>query len=115
MREALRDFLPASIIGRPKTGLAGFPAFERWKKTGEGEGGIVGIECTLISDGNGGVKRASSHIVEDYNCGGMFRAMINKDGKAVCRIWKPGQYDGLDIYEEEGKEYDVRQWLDEKL
>jgi L-asparaginase len=90
-------------------------AGERWKKTGEGEGGIVGIECTVISDGNGGVKRASSHIVEDYNCGGMFRAMINKDGKAVCRIWKPGQYDGLDIYEGEGKEYDVRQWLDEKL
>jgi L-asparaginase len=90
-------------------------AGERWKKTGEGEGGMIGIECTVITDGNGEVKRAISHIVEDYNCGGMFRAMINNDGKAVCRIWKPGQYDGLDIYKGEGKEYNTRHWLDEKL
>src|SRR6202011_2838937 len=51
-------------------------AGERWKKTGEGEGGIIGIECTMVMDRNGEVKKAVSHIVEDYNCGGMFRAMI---------------------------------------
>jgi L-asparaginase len=90
-------------------------AGERWKKTGEGEGGMIGIECTVIKDENGEVKRAISHVVLDYNCGGMFRAIINKEGKAVCRIWKPGQYDGLETYEGEGKTYDVRQWLDEKL
>ena len=79
-------------------------AGERWKKTGEGEGGMVGIECRIIKDENGEVKRAISHIVVDYNCGGMFRAIINKEGKAVCRIWKPGQYDRLEIYEGEGKD-----------
>lgn len=89
-------------------------AGERWMKTGEGEGGMVGIECIMIKNENGKVGGSVSHIIEDYNCGGMFRAMINKEGKAVCRIWKQGQYDGLDQYEGEGKEYDVRQWLDEK-
>lgn len=89
-------------------------AGKRWKKTGEGEGGIIGIECVVIKDGDGNTKNVVSHIVEDFNCGGMFRAKINKEGKAVCRIWKPGQYDGLEIYEGEGKQYNVRDWLDEK-
>jgi L-asparaginase len=90
-------------------------AGKRWKKTGEGEGGIIGIECTRIVSKDGNIKNAVSHIVEDYNCGGMFRAKINKKGKAVCRIWKPGQYDGLEIYEGEEKEYEVQEWLGEKL
>jgi L-asparaginase len=90
-------------------------AGDRWKKTGEGEGGIIGIELTVVTDANGDKKSATSHIVDDYNCGGMFRAAVDKHGKAVVRVWKPGQYEGLEKYEGEGLEYNLRDWLDEKL
>jgi len=90
-------------------------AGDRWRKTGEGEGGIIGIELTVVTDANGARKSAISHIVDDYNCGGMFRAAVDKHGKAVMRVWKPGQYKGLEAYEGEGKEYDLREWLDEKI
>jgi L-asparaginase len=89
-------------------------AGDRWRKTGEGEGGIIGIELTVVTDANGMKKSAVSHIVDDYNCGGMFRAAVDKHGKAVMRVWKPGQHSGLENYEDEGKEYDLRDWLDEK-
>ena len=45
---------------------------------------------------------------------GMFRAAVDKHGKAIMRVWKPDQHDGLDAYEGEGKEYDLRDWMDEK-
>lgn len=90
-------------------------AGDRWRKTGEGEGGIIGIELTVVLDEKGEKKSAVSHIVDDYNCGGMFRAAVDKNGKAVMRVWKPNQHEGLDAYEGEGKEYDLRDWLDEKL
>ncbi|KAG9230650.1 nucleophile aminohydrolase [Amylocarpus encephaloides] len=85
-------------------------AGNRWRKTGEGEGGIIGIELAVVVDGNGEKKSAVSHIVDDYNCGGMFRAAVTKKGKAVMRVWKPDQHEGLDAYEGEGKEYDLRDW-----
>jgi asparagine synthase (glutamine-hydrolysing) len=34
LRRALRTYLPSEVTARPKTGLAGFPAFERWKEIG---------------------------------------------------------------------------------
>ncbi|KAL9024309.1 MAG: hypothetical protein Q9196_006611 [Gyalolechia fulgens] len=49
-------------------------AGDRWGKTGEGEGGIIGIE--LVN----GVGR----IVADFNCGGMFRTWV--DGKGEERV-----------------------------
>ncbi|KAI4169755.1 MAG: hypothetical protein LQ343_005496 [Gyalolechia ehrenbergii] len=45
-------------------------AGDRWGKTGEGEGGIVGIE---LVDGVG-------QIVADFNCGGMFRTWVDGNG-----------------------------------
>ncbi|KAF2211620.1 hypothetical protein CERZMDRAFT_42993 [Cercospora zeae-maydis SCOH1-5] len=45
-------------------------AGDRWKHTGEGEGGIIGIE---LVEGRG-------HIVYDHNCGGMFRAYVDDNG-----------------------------------
>lgn len=45
-------------------------AGDRWHKTGEGEGGMIGIE----------LKDERGHIVYDHNCGGMFRAWIDDDG-----------------------------------
>jgi len=89
-------------------------AGNRWRKTGEGEGGIIGIELTLVVDEHGHKKSATSNVVDDYNCGGMFRATIDKQGKAVMRVWKPNQHSGLEKYEGEGKQYDLSEWLDEK-
>ena len=90
-------------------------AGDRWRKTGEGEGGIIGIELTIVTDADGGKKSATSHIVDDYNCGGMFLAAVNSRGRAVMRAWKPGQHEGLEAYEGEGKEYNLKEWLDEKM
>jgi L-asparaginase len=91
-------------------------AGDRWRKTGEGEGGVIGIELTYTMDENlEQLKSAKSDIVYDFNCGGMFRAAVGKDGKAVMRVWKEGQHEGLAMYEGEGKRYDVREWLDEKI
>ncbi|KAM3419154.1 hypothetical protein BST61_g5098 [Cercospora zeina] len=45
-------------------------AGHRWKHTGEGVGGIIGIE---LVEGRG-------HIVYDHNCGGMFRAYVVDTG-----------------------------------
>ncbi|TGO27194.1 hypothetical protein BPAE_0046g00570 [Botrytis paeoniae] len=89
-------------------------AGDRWKKTGEGEGGMIGIELQVVVDKFGRKRDAVSHVVADYNCGGMFRAAINENGKAVMRVWRPGQYDGLDIYAGEGREYEVADWIDAK-
>jgi len=46
-------------------------AADRWGRTGEGEGGIIGIE---LVDGKG-------KIVMDFNCGGMFRAWVDDKGQ----------------------------------
>lgn len=91
-------------------------AGDRWKRTGEGEGGIIGIESTIVTDADGTLKHFTSDLISEFNCGGMWRAEINENGKAVARAWKDGQYDGIDAYIEagEGKEYDVRDWVDEK-
>jgi len=87
----------------------------RWQKTGEGEAGIIGIELTVVIDAKGNRKSVAADIVEDYNCGGMFRAAVGRNGKAVMRAWKPGQYEGLDVYKGEGKEYDLRDLLSEEM
>jgi L-asparaginase len=90
-------------------------AGNRWRKTGEGEGGIIGIELTVVTDANESLKSATSHIADDFNCGGMFRSFVNEKGKAVMRVWNPGQHDGLEKYVGEGREYDLRGLLDEKI
>lgn len=89
-------------------------AGDRWQNTGEGEGGVIGIELKLVQNANGEVKSATSECLDEFNCGGMFRATVNKHGKAVMRVWREGQYSGLEKYEGEGREYDVLEWLDEE-
>ncbi|KAG8532744.1 uncharacterized protein KY384_002622 [Bacidia gigantensis] len=49
-------------------------AGDRWGKTGEGEGGMIGIE---LRDGKG-------EVCWDFNCGGMFRCY--GDGKGGVRV-----------------------------
>ena len=53
-------------------------AGDRWGKTGEGEGGIIGIE---LIDGKG-------EIVFDFNCGGMFRCWVDDRGKERVMVFK---------------------------
>ncbi|KAL8763305.1 MAG: hypothetical protein Q9184_000861 [Pyrenodesmia sp. 2 TL-2023] len=53
-------------------------AGDRWGKTGEGEGGIIGIE---LEDGVG-------EIVADFNCGGMFRTWVDEDGRERMMVFK---------------------------
>ncbi|CAO1597087.1 hypothetical protein XANCAGTX0491_000916 [Xanthoria calcicola] len=53
-------------------------AGDRWGKTGEGEGGIIGIELV-----NGVAK-----IVADFNCGGMFRSWIDDEGAERVMVFK---------------------------
>lgn len=66
-------------------------AGQRWDVTGEGEGGIIGIEVhsapapARYSDTD---KLRRGDVVFDFNCGGMWRAYIEEDasGKEVERI-----------------------------
>ncbi|UKZ83087.1 hypothetical protein TrVFT333_010889 [Trichoderma virens FT-333] len=70
-------------------------AGDRWGRTGEGEGGIIGIECVLERDEDGGVVGVRSEVLMEYNCGGMYRAWIDDDGRAVMSIWSNGSADEL--------------------
>ncbi|KAF2202920.1 N-terminal nucleophile aminohydrolase [Delitschia confertaspora ATCC 74209] len=53
-------------------------AGERWGVTGEGEGGIIGIE--LVEN--------EGKVVWDFNCGGMFKAWIDENGVGRCTVFK---------------------------
>lgn len=53
-------------------------AGDRWHKTGEGEGGIIGIEL------NG----AHGKVVADFNCGGMFRAWVDDEGTVRMAVFR---------------------------
>jgi L-asparaginase len=58
-------------------------AGERWGKTHEGTGGMIGIE--VVGD--------KANVVYDYNCGGMFRAWIEEDGSKKCLIFREDNWE----------------------
>ncbi|KAM0476260.1 hypothetical protein ACHAP7_006955 [Fusarium lateritium] len=62
-------------------------AGDRWGLTGEGEGGIIAIENVIIHDSNGRVVETRSEVLMDFNCGGMFRAWIDNEGKPQMSIF----------------------------
>ncbi|KPM34501.1 hypothetical protein AK830_g12073 [Neonectria ditissima] len=70
-------------------------AGDRWGRTGEGEGGVIGIECAVVRDAAGRIVDVRSEILMDYNCGGMFRAWIDREGKPVMSVWTNGAPDEL--------------------
>jgi L-asparaginase len=86
-------------------------AGDRWGKTGEGEGGMIGIEAKLVRGEEG--ERVESEVVQEFNCGGMWRAMVGGNGRAVMWVWRVGGEVPVG-YEGEGVEYDVREWRGEK-
>ncbi|KAI9696508.1 MAG: hypothetical protein M1820_008136 [Bogoriella megaspora] len=53
-------------------------AGDRWKKTGEGEGGMIAIELV----------EQEGYIAFDFNCGGMFRAWVDDQGQRRCMIFR---------------------------
>ncbi|KAF7134176.1 hypothetical protein CNMCM5793_005855 [Aspergillus hiratsukae] len=70
-------------------------AGRRWGKTGEGAGGIIGIEAEAVVDTTGTGSHADQKkglsrgkVVFDFNCGGMWRAWVEEDatGKEVDRV-----------------------------
>ncbi|KAK0103526.1 hypothetical protein ONS95_005547 [Cadophora gregata] len=103
----------AQITGRD--GELQQSAGDRWQQTGEGEGGVIGIELKLVRTADGEIKSAISDCLDDFNCGGMFRAAVNRHGKAVMRVWREAQYSGLEKYDGEGREYDLWEWLDAEV
>ncbi|KAF4450690.1 hypothetical protein F53441_6231 [Fusarium austroafricanum] len=59
----------------------------RWRRTGEGEGGIIGIESVVVHDSHGRVIETRSEVLMDFNCGGMFRAWIDDEGNPQMSIF----------------------------
>jgi len=88
-------------------------AGDRWGKTGEGEGGMIGIECVVVRDGQGHVVEARSNILQDFNCGGMFRAWVDGKDVAFARIWREDG-DAPPSFVGEGQPEDPRVWCSEK-
>uniref|UniRef100_A0A098DYV4 L-asparaginase n=1 Tax=Gibberella zeae (strain ATCC MYA-4620 / CBS 123657 / FGSC 9075 / NRRL 31084 / PH-1) TaxID=229533 RepID=A0A098DYV4_GIBZE len=62
-------------------------AGDRWQRTGEGQGGIIGIESVVVRDASGHIVETRSDILMDLNCGGMFRAWIDGKGKPQVSIF----------------------------
>lgn len=62
-------------------------AGDRFGRTGEGEGGVIGIESAVVRDGNGRVVDSRSEVLMDFNCNGMFRAWLDDDMKPVMSAW----------------------------
>ncbi|KAI0394938.1 L-asparaginase precursor [Xylariaceae sp. FL0594] len=60
----------------------------RWGKTGEGEGGMIGIECSTGRDKSGTVVYGKARIIQAHNCAGMFRAWIDDIGSPTVSIWR---------------------------
>ncbi|XXG95793.1 hypothetical protein Hte_002064 [Hypoxylon texense] len=113
--------LPATEALRQVAGRGGElerSAGDRWGKTGEGEGGMIGIESVVSRDANGRVISTHANILQDHNCGGMFRAWIDNDGKAVMRIFHPDEGQATQIrrpsFEGEDEPEDVWRWSAEK-
>lgn len=90
-------------------------AGDRWGKTGEGEGGVIGIELRAVRHHDGDVKHGEGELVYNYNCGGLFRAFVRDDGKAESRTWRRGQHEGIDKnYPWEFEVYNLSDWVNEK-
>lgn len=70
-------------------------AGDRFGKTGEGEGGMIGIESFVLRDADERIVGTGSEILMDYNCGGMYRAWVDDNDKVVMSIWTNG---GTDPY-----------------
>ena len=83
-------------------------AGDRWMVTGEGEGGMIGIESVVVRDAEGNIIDGRSDIIQDHNCPGMFRAWVDDSGKAVFQVWHDGAQARDQGFVGEGCPEDVR-------
>ncbi|GAB1742943.1 hypothetical protein NU219Hw_g8645t1 [Hortaea werneckii] len=65
-------------------------AGERWGHSGEGEGGMIGIDFADIDGCEGGGK---GEVVADFNCGGMFRAWVDERGEGRMAVFREEGWD----------------------
>ena len=88
---AIAQYSPLTSLASAVTQVAGpggelqRSAMNRWGKTGEGEGGMIGIE---LVDGEG-------KVVWDFNCGGMFRCWVDDAGRDRIMVFRD-EYRGLE-------------------
>lgn len=90
-------------------------AGDRWMVTGEGEGGMIGIESVVVRDAQGGVVQAQNAIIQDHNCPGMFRAWVDDDDKAVFQVWHDKDEGSKLGFHGEGWREDISAWKSEKV
>lgn len=90
-------------------------AGDRWMITGEGEGGMIGIESIVVRDAQGNIVQARNTILQDHNCPGMFRAWVDDDDKAVFRVWHDSDEASKLGFDGEGRREDVRACKGAKL
>ncbi|KAI1089807.1 N-terminal nucleophile aminohydrolase [Rostrohypoxylon terebratum] len=64
-------------------------AGDRWGKTGEGEGGMIGLENVVLRDKSGRVISSHVEILQDLNCAGMFRAWDDGSGSIHVKVFHP--------------------------
>lgn len=89
-------------------------AGDRWMITGEGEGGMIGIESVVVRNGHGDVVQARNVILQDHNCPGMFRAWVDDDDKAVFQVWHDSDEASKLGFDGEGHREDIRAWKEAK-
>ncbi|KAK4224008.1 L-asparaginase [Podospora fimiseda] len=90
-------------------------AGDRWGKTGEGQGGVIGIEAVVTRDvETGEVVGARSDLIQEFNCGGLFRAWVDEKGVAYARVW-PDEKRLLKEYPGETMPEQPRDWDGGKL
>lgn len=82
-------------------------AGDRWQRTGEGEGGIIGIESVVVRDARGHIIETRSEVLMDFNCGGMFRAWIDNRGSPQVSIFSNDPTEDLWTSELRQSEVDI--------
>lgn len=95
-------------------------AGDRWMATGEGEGGMIGIESVVVRDAGGTVVEARTEVIQDHNCPGMFRAWVDDHDKAVFQVWhEKGEIESSELerlgFEGEGRKEDIGGFVREKM
>ncbi|KAJ2902956.1 putative isoaspartyl peptidase/L-asparaginase [Zalerion maritima] len=114
---AIARYRPTSVLDavREVTGPRGElqkSAGKRWGETGEGEGGMIAIEGEVVKDSDENVVASGYKIIQEYNCGGMFRAWLDDKGKGHFRVWKEGvEADPAFKHEGEGVVVNMEDWL----
>lgn len=89
-------------------------AGERWGATGEGQGGMIGVGCAVTRDVDGCIVETRDELLQDFNCGGMFRAWIDDEGNARARVFA-GDEEVPRAYAGEGQSEDIGFWRGEKM